>query len=167
MLIDPHTSDDLRRTTETKLFRHKQQRLQALPLNDKNKATLFAEVMEMAKGVVLLGLPDEPPWLFVIENTDTDTCEGYDLSILRRFVTIFPSSPITSLLKGYFQYMDIPLEEETSESEDEGKSKPKMVLEEDPLDLVLVSITHLSEGMFLTHLRMPTLNHPIPFSRTA
>lgn len=73
VLNHPSTSDDLRRETESKLFRHKLRHLYALPNTSEKKAVLFAEVDDMASGVVLLGIPDELAWTFVIEGKDCDT----------------------------------------------------------------------------------------------
>lgn len=63
--------------------------------------------------------------------------EGYDLSSLRQFMDLFPSLPLTSLLKGYFTYRGIPifdLQEDDSESEHELETP-----DDDPFDTILVS----------------------------
>lgn len=59
---------------------------------------------------------------------------NYDLTIVIQFMKLFPTSPMASLLKGYFTYMGISLFDE----EDEDKKQLEAV-EEDPFDMILVS----------------------------
>ncbi|THH06300.1 hypothetical protein EW146_g9652 [Bondarzewia mesenterica] len=76
ILNHPNTSDDLRRNTESKLLRHKQQYLFALPTSDAKsnvKEKLVTEVQELIDGIVLLKIPDELAWSMFIDGKDTDT----------------------------------------------------------------------------------------------
>lgn len=73
MLNHPSTSDELRRETESKLLRHKLRHLYALPNTSEKKPILFDEVEDMASGAVLLEIPDEVAWTFVVEGKDCDT----------------------------------------------------------------------------------------------
>lgn len=76
----PNTSDELRRLTESKLLRHRQRYLYALPLtpeyaSEKNAA--YKVVEDMASGAVLLGFADELAWSCYMENLDV-----YDIGML-------------------------------------------------------------------------------------
>lgn len=86
MIGHPNTSDELRRDTEAKLLRYKHQLLCALPSESSNtlsgrkdkgisgtKRQLLAEVRAMAEGMVLLDIPNEFAWLFIIEGANVDT----------------------------------------------------------------------------------------------
>lgn len=76
VLNHPNTSDELRRETESKLFRQRQRYLYALPQGkngDDKKSVVAEEVDRLAEGMVLLGIPDELAWLVVIESKDVDT----------------------------------------------------------------------------------------------
>jgi superkiller protein 3 len=76
ILNHSNTSDDLRRITESKLLRHKQQYLHALPFSGKfssAKAQVATEVEVLVNGAVLLGIPDELAWTIFIEGIDSDS----------------------------------------------------------------------------------------------
>ncbi|GBE81379.1 Superkiller protein [Sparassis crispa] len=108
ILNHPNTSDELRRTTESKLLRHKQRCLHVLPATGESaaqKAQVATEVEELVNGMVLLGIPDELAWTSFIEAKDAARIEDYDFSILQQFVTSFPSLPLAKLILGYYGYM--------------------------------------------------------------
>ncbi|KAF9222633.1 superkiller protein 3 [Gyrodon lividus] len=73
VLNHPSTSDELRRSTETKLIRYKQQYFYALPIASSEKATLRLELDELVNGVVVIGVPDELSWSIFLEGKDSDT----------------------------------------------------------------------------------------------
>lgn len=80
ILNHPNTSDQLRRTTESKLLRHRQRYLYALPTTEEymsEKHTAYKVVEDMASGAVLLGIPDELAWSCYMENLDV-----YDIGAL-------------------------------------------------------------------------------------
>lgn len=43
--------------------------------------------------------------------------DGYDYDQLREFLTLFPFHPLTSLLKGYFVYMQIPVSDDAEDGD--------------------------------------------------
>lgn len=86
ILNHPYTPDSLRRDTESKMLRQKQQLLFALPTSVsagpnasikpelvERKKTLAKEVEELVEGMVLLKIPDELAWSLVIEGKDSET----------------------------------------------------------------------------------------------
>lgn len=72
----PNTPDDLRRLTDSKLLRHKQQYLYSLPLKGDlaaTKAKVASEVDSLVNGAVILQIPDELAWMLFIDGRDTDS----------------------------------------------------------------------------------------------
>ncbi|KAG6862290.1 hypothetical protein C0995_015987 [Termitomyces sp. Mi166 len=154
VLNHPNTSDDLRRSIDAKLLRHIQRRLYAIPDTSdlsQEKSKILAQVDELVKGAIILRIPDELAWTMYLESTDCETigqfgsfmihfcllsrfAAEYDRELVKQFIEIFPSSPVSSLLKGYFLYMNIPL----SDAEDDVEDVPVTKLEEeDPFDTIL------------------------------
>ncbi|EIN11575.1 superkiller protein 3 SKI3 [Punctularia strigosozonata HHB-11173 SS5] len=141
----PNTSDELRRATESKLLRHKQRYLFALPSSGdaaSTKSQLAEEVQDLVNGAVLLEIPDELAWELYIASKDVDTLEAYDFALFRRFMCIFPSSDLTKLLQGFFAYAQIPPREE---GDDEAVDEQPP--EEDPYDTILDAFTSLNESV--------------------
>ncbi|KZT27982.1 TPR-like protein [Neolentinus lepideus HHB14362 ss-1] len=116
ILNHPNTSDETRRAVEAKLLRHRQHYLFALP-DSEEKFKVAEEVESLIDGVVLLGLPDELAWLLYIDGIDSETLEGYDYSVFWRFVDLFPSTPMSKLVLGYFAYKGIRNLDEEYEDE--------------------------------------------------
>ncbi|CAL1707991.1 unnamed protein product [Somion occarium] len=142
----PHTSDDLRRATESKLLHLKQQLLYALPTTGKlatQKARLREEVNELVNGMVLIGIPNELAWNIYIEGRDAETIEEYDIGILRKYMKFFPTLPLSKLLYGYFGYWDIPLSEEDDPNGDKNQENE----EEDYMGVILDAFDDLSHSI--------------------
>ncbi|KAK0440394.1 TPR-like protein [Desarmillaria tabescens] len=116
ILNHPNTSDELRRETETKLLKHKQQYLYALPNTSEQKKKVLQQVEELINGAIILQLPDELAWALFLERKDVETIDDYEYPLLRQYMALFPSHPLVSMLKGYFIYNGIPL---TDDEEDE------------------------------------------------
>ena len=77
ILNHPHTSDELRRSTEAKLFRYKLAHLRAVAPDSEDKIKLLNTVQEMARGAVLLGVNDELAWVTFIELLDASRIGWY------------------------------------------------------------------------------------------
>lgn len=110
----PSTSDELRRSTEAKLFRYRLKYLKALPVNDPKKETTFKVVDEMMRGMVLLEIPDELVWTQFMESKNAGQLgmllflspSSFNRSIIlqmniisRQCVDILNSSPCLRWLK--------------------------------------------------------------------
>ncbi|TFK75308.1 TPR-like protein [Pluteus cervinus] len=107
----PDTTDDQRRETEGKLLRYKQQYLYSVPNAKEHidlKTRLREEVNELINGIVILEIPDEEAWMTYLNGIDHQTLGSYDREILGTFVTLFPASPLTVLLRGYCAYLGLP-----------------------------------------------------------
>ncbi|KAH0589327.1 hypothetical protein H2248_005088 [Termitomyces sp. 'cryptogamus'] len=137
ILNHPNTSDDLRRSTDAKMLRHTQRHLYAIPDTKdfcQEKSKVLAQVDELIKGAIILRIPDELAWTMYLESADCETIAEYDHELVKQFIEIFPSSPVSSLLKGYFLYMNISYSD--AENNGEDVSIPKSH-EEDPFDTIL------------------------------
>lgn len=73
ILNHPSTSDELRRATESKFVRYKQQLFFALPSTDSEKCQVGMQLDEMISGIVTIGIPDEFAWCMWLEGRDSDT----------------------------------------------------------------------------------------------
>jgi superkiller protein 3 len=73
ILNHPNTPDELRRQTESKQLRHKQDHLFSLPLEDPMKRQLATEVDKLISGAVLLRIADELAWSAFIDGQDCKT----------------------------------------------------------------------------------------------
>ncbi|PCH43840.1 hypothetical protein WOLCODRAFT_138620 [Wolfiporia cocos MD-104 SS10] len=147
ILNHPNTSDELRRSTESKLLRLKQRYLHVLPATGElaaQKAKVAAELEELINGMVLLEIRDELAWSLFIDSKDVETIEEYDFTILRRFVRLFPDSVTTKLIAGYFGYMGIPL---AVGDEDEAQKQP-IAEDEDFIGLIIDAVELLPESLF-------------------
>ncbi|EJU03995.1 TPR-like protein [Dacryopinax primogenitus] len=145
VLNHPNASDDLRRETERKLFRLKLAALEFASKEEKGK--LRDVLIEMARGQVLLGIPDELAWSVWVEWRDAGALEDYDWALLRRWRTIFPDSALGTVVKGYFLYMGIQLLEEEEEEEENGHAQED---EEDGYD-ILLEAAESCQNSILTH----------------
>ncbi|TFY67241.1 hypothetical protein EVJ58_g1753 [Rhodofomes roseus] len=144
----PNTSDELRRATEAKLLHHRQFYLAALPSTADmadEKARIAAEVEEQINGIVLLEIPNELAWTLFIEGKDPESIEQYDFAIMRQFVQLFPQAAHTSLIKGYFGYMGIPLTD--NEDDEDGSPHPNGDNAEDYVDMIIDAFASLPDSI--------------------
>ncbi|KIJ39435.1 hypothetical protein M422DRAFT_32689 [Sphaerobolus stellatus SS14] len=147
ILNHPNTGDELRRSTESKLLRQKMQHLEALPnsgAEGKLKQQVLSEVEKLCNGAILLGFQDEVPWMFIIDNKDAYDIEDYDIRTLRRFIEVFPGSTQTKLIRGYFDYMGIPVVVEDEDGENDQESPEDSV---DPFAIVLEAASELPKSI--------------------
>ncbi|KIJ67566.1 hypothetical protein HYDPIDRAFT_174010 [Hydnomerulius pinastri MD-312] len=137
------TSDVLRRSTEAKLIRYKQQYFYALPTTVPEKASLGSELDELINGVVIIGVPDELSWTIFFESKDSDTVFGYGLDHLRQYVGLLPTTPLAQLLRGYFTYTDTPL----TKGDDDDEHPDLSLEEEEPFDIIMDAFASLSDSL--------------------
>jgi len=136
VLNHPSTSDELRRLTDAKLLRYEQRYLYSLPSTEKLvKEQVANQLDSLVNGAVILRIPDELAWMLYFDGKDAETIEDYSLSSLRQFMNLFPLLPLTSLLKGYFTYMDIPIVDRRED--DSGSESDIEVFNDDPFDTIL------------------------------
>ncbi|KAF9267372.1 superkiller protein 3 SKI3 [Marasmius fiardii PR-910] len=114
LLNHSSTSDELRRKTDAKLLRYKLQYLHSLSSTDTtdgSKMKTANEVADLIKGTVLLKIPDELAWLLFLDGKDAETIAEYGHYHLRQFMELFPSHALSMILRGYFMYTGIPLDQ--------------------------------------------------------
>ncbi|KAG8887667.1 hypothetical protein FRB98_009229 [Tulasnella sp. 332] len=150
ILNHPYTSDDLRRTIESKLLRHLYDYLIGMPNSPDTKAAKVKqrkEVESMSNGVVLLSIPDLLAWTIHIESRDVELLEQYDPSMLLRFVTLFPAADLTPVARSYLIHNGLPIKED--EEIDIKYSKDDVAAEEeDPFALALDSFPNNKTSIF-------------------
>ncbi|KAJ4000018.1 TPR-like protein [Lentinula boryana] len=118
VLNHPNTEDTLRRQTESKLLRYKQQYMISLPASGDMmtmKEEVIKEIEDLISGMVLLHIPDELAWMLFLDKKDVENIDGYDYALLQEFIALFPSHPLTGLLKGYFIYKQIPISDDAED----------------------------------------------------
>ncbi|KAI0915649.1 hypothetical protein AcW1_003803 [Taiwanofungus camphoratus] len=145
----PNTPDDLRRATESKLLRHKQRLLYALPavgISSSRKALIAAELEDLVNGMVMLGIRDELAWYLFIEGKDATTLEEYDYGTLRQVTRLFPDSPLAKLITSYFGYIAIPHDDE---DQDPSRQKDETIIkQEDTADMIMDAFANLPDSIF-------------------
>lgn len=163
ILNHPGTSDELRRATESKLIRYKQQLFLALPSTDPEKRQVGMQLDEMVHGIVTIGIPDEFAWCIWFEgrdsdtvgtghavklamNTEFDTPEGLGLAYLKQFIELFPTSTLALMLTGYFAYSKTVHDNEGSTEE------LTLAVDRDPYGIILASSRITLQKISLTTL---------------
>ncbi|KAL4074288.1 superkiller protein 3 [Scleroderma citrinum] len=149
VLNHPNTPDELRRSTEAKVIRFKQQYFYALPLSDPTKATLGLELDELVNGIVAIGIPDELAWSIFLEGMDKDTIYGRGLHYLRQYVELFPDTRLAQLLKGYFMYTGVPITEE-DEDQAEQPTDPQGD-DNESFNIIMDAFASLQGSLLATH----------------
>ncbi|KAG1851683.1 superkiller protein 3 [Suillus subluteus] len=172
ILNHPSTSDELRRATESKLIRYKQQLFLALPSTDPEKRQLGMQLDEMVHGIVTIGIPDEFAWCMWFEGRDSDTVgtghamnltmiteldilEGLGLAYLKQFIELFPTSTLTRMLTGYFAYCKATYVDEGSTEE------LTFAVDSDPYGIILAILSDsLLANMITARVHLQELEYP-------
>ncbi|KAJ9110552.1 hypothetical protein QFC20_002881 [Naganishia adeliensis] len=74
---------------------------------------------QLIKGMVLLKVEDEGAWTTMLEWTDVDTLEEYDLDFLHNYILLFPLSSMATIISGFLKYFGFP----GSNAEEEEKAR--------------------------------------------
>ncbi|KAI0027005.1 TPR-like protein [Vararia minispora EC-137] len=150
ILNHPNTPDELRRKTESKLLRHKQAYFHSLPssgeLSDR-KMQLAKEVQELVDGIVLLSIPDELAWTIFIENKDAESIDDYDIPVLKRFITIFPASPLSRFIRAYLIYSGKVKARDEDDDDDSGSEAGPTPDDDDPFNVMLDAFVYLGSSI--------------------
>ncbi|KAJ7072456.1 TPR-like protein [Mycena amicta] len=140
VLNHPNTSDQLRRATDAKLLRYKYRLLCALPVGDRRKSVASREVDELVAGTIALGIPDDLAWSLCLDALESADMSDYPVPLLRQFMLLFPSAPLTAMLKAYSIYSGV--------SYIDGLS-PSAV---DPFDAMQDAYTSLANSIIATRI---------------
>ncbi|KAG1742187.1 superkiller protein 3 [Suillus lakei] len=141
ILNHPSTSDELRRATESKLIRYKQQLFLVLPSTDPEKRQVGTQLDEMVHGIVTIGIPDEFAWCIWLEGRDSDTVEGLGVAYLKQFIDLFPTSTLALMLKGYFAYS------RTANGDEGSTEQLTLTTDSDPYDIILDAFSALPNSL--------------------
>ena len=60
---------------------------------------------------------------------------GYDRDHVQEYIRLFPDSPLASMWKGYFAYVEVPL------WDGDDNEAPALSLLDDPVDIVMVRLS--------------------------
>lgn len=130
ILSHPNAEDELRIDVEAKLLRHRlglltsyppkqltrgaapvgtaavdqqrqEERDQAEQEQDESKRSLRNEILRLASGMVIIGLPDELAWGIDLEWRPIRSLVDLHLAQIRKFVTLFPRSGRTKAFSAY------------------------------------------------------------------
>ncbi|RDB24954.1 Superkiller protein 3 [Hypsizygus marmoreus] len=159
----PSTSDDLRRSTEARLLRYKERYLHVVPSTPEfalEKESVLREVDTLVNGVVLLRIPDELAWSICLEGKDFYNVADYDHSLIKQFIRLFSSSPMASLLHGYFIYIGTPLSGEKGEDEEEPTME---VNEENIFDTMINAYSAVSNSLLATRILAEIYLHELDY----
>ena len=78
--------------------------------------------------------------LFGDANSTDDLAEGYDLAVFRKYIRLFPRTPLRDLLYAYLMYSNVPLSEKGSGDGDEAPAAD----EDDYAELILVGLSYFA-----------------------
>ncbi|GAC95416.1 hypothetical protein PHSY_002992 [Pseudozyma hubeiensis SY62] len=130
VLSHPKAEDELRIEVEAKLLRHRlglltsfppkqlssgnaptgtaaidrqqqEQQQQAEQQQDESKRTLRDEILKLASGMVIIGLPDELAWEIDLEWRPISSLADLRLEQIRKFIALFPRSGRTKAFRSY------------------------------------------------------------------
>lgn len=98
VLSHSDASDEDRRSSEGKLLRHLNKLLVALPgdgspSESSSKADVRTKILEMARGMVIVAVPDELAWSIHLEWQDIARLTALPRHLLRQHIDLFPRSP--------------------------------------------------------------------------
>ncbi|KAH7915212.1 superkiller protein 3 [Hygrophoropsis aurantiaca] len=162
VLNHPNTSDDLRRVTESKLVRIKQQYYFALPITDPDKVKIGSELDDLVSGMVTINIPDELAWSIFLEGKDVDSIEGYDFNVLQQYMDIFPDTPFSKLLSGYFLYNGVQISDhESSDGDDKKPDENDYAV--DPYDKILDAFAFLSDSIISNRIAAEVYMHELDY----
>ncbi|KAJ9476702.1 Superkiller protein 3 [Pseudozyma hubeiensis] len=130
VLSHPKAEDELRIEVEAKLLRHRlglltsfppkqlssgaaptgtaavdrqqqEKQQQAEEQQDESKRALRDEILKLASGMVIIGLPDELAWEIDLEWRPVTSLADLRLEQIRKFITLFPRSGRTKAFRSY------------------------------------------------------------------
>ncbi|KAI9871744.1 MAG: Superkiller protein 3, partial [Pleopsidium flavum] len=100
-IIDWSTVDEIRREYEEKLLRHAYDTLIVLPTQ--NKTQKREQVVEFARGMVIIKHPFALAWQITLEWKDGESLADWDAGILRDFIEYCPEDGLSKTLRGYLE----------------------------------------------------------------
>jgi superkiller protein 3 len=129
-VIDWTHDDEVRRTHEEKLLQRAYDTL--LVLATEEKLSKLEQVLQLARGMVIIKHPYLLAWRIEIEFKDFEQADEWDAGLLLQFVKFFPDQGASSVIKGYFtsELSPFPAFEEDLNENDESVTKNAFSTEE-------------------------------------
>ncbi|CDS02072.1 related to antiviral protein SKI3 [Sporisorium scitamineum] len=117
---------------------------QAEQQQDESKRSLRDEILKLASGMVIIGLPDELAWEIDLEWRPISSLTDLPLEQIRKFIALFPRSGRTKAFRSYL--LHIKDEQYLRElKEEEKRSDVEIQQPETPDDLLNLAIDGLEE----------------------
>lgn len=112
-------------------------KVELAPLEDLKlrKDSAREEVRELARGMVVIGIPDELAWSIELEWKDCDDLADYPVDLLERYIELFPGTGLSDVIGGYLQ-----LYRTKASDADEEEETPKGAVAADDTDDALSQI---------------------------
>ena len=139
-IIDWTDDDEARRHYEEKLLERAHDTLAVL--TSQNKAEKRHQVLELAKGLVILKHRFALAWKIVLEWQDVESISQLDVGLLREFIDFFPEEGLSKVLRGYLESEISPFPKATASEKVDNeiqKSLPELTTEE--------RLLQMSEGL--------------------
>ncbi|RHZ51919.1 SKI complex subunit tetratricopeptide repeat protein SKI3 [Aspergillus thermomutatus] len=115
-IVDWSHDDEVRRTYEEKLLQRAYDVLIVLPTAE--KAEKRAELLQAARGMVIIKHPFELAWKIILEWQDIQSFSEWDLNFLKDFIEFFPEDGLTKILKGFLASDLSPFPNQTKETKE-------------------------------------------------
>ncbi|KAF2155242.1 TPR-like protein [Myriangium duriaei CBS 260.36] len=132
--IDWTDDDTTRRELEEKLFQRAYDTLVVMPSELKDDKR--AQVIETARGMVIVKHPFRLAWDVHIEWQDRARIESFDVTILQEYLTFFPEAGLSRVLRAYLRSEVSPFSLPSSSEDDESDDTATELLPEDRLLLM-------------------------------
>lgn len=98
-VIDWTNEDDIRRLYEERLLQRAYDTLAVVPVEEKPGKR--QQVQKLAEGMIILKHPFALAWNIVLEWTDHERIQDFDVTLLRTYIDLFPEDGLTKILNGY------------------------------------------------------------------
>lgn len=117
--------DTLRRDYEEKQFLRAVDKLEISETAE--KASLADEVLNLARGMVIVKHPYEVAWKINLEWRDGETLDEWDFDLLMEFVKLFPQSGLAKVIEGFLYSPLSPFGDIDDDEQDQKRQKERGV----------------------------------------
>ncbi|KAL1303135.1 hypothetical protein AAFC00_006567 [Neodothiora populina] len=132
--IDWTNDDEARREFEEKLLQRMFDTL--IVLSDEEKAAKREQVLQAARGMVIVKHPFLLAWTLDIEWRDIPAVHDLDVGILREYLEFFPETSLGKVLKAYLECEISPFPPPPKNEDDDDKETETKLSQEDRLSLM-------------------------------
>ncbi|KAF2766960.1 TPR-like protein [Teratosphaeria nubilosa] len=133
-VIDWASEDEVRRQYEEKLLQRAFDLLVVLPTDA--KAAKLNQVLDLAQGMVIIHHPFRLAWEITLETRDLDDLKDLDVNSLREYISFFPESGLSKVLKAWLSSELSPFPTPPKDEENTEVEQAKEIGSEDRLLLI-------------------------------